>query len=87
MHKWLQNDEDSPSDLEVWDSMKPTLENLQTILEEARSGKRKDSKKEKGKGSKWKGKEGKKKRVLTRKEKVEHCKLLKLRYLFYILNI
>jgi hypothetical protein len=48
MQKWLQNNDDSPSDLEVWDSMKPTFENLQAILEEARSGKRKDSKKREG---------------------------------------
>jgi hypothetical protein len=69
MQKWLQNNDDSPSDLEVWDSIKPTFENLQAILEEARSGKRKDSKKEKGKGSKEKRKEGEKKKSSYKKGK------------------
>jgi hypothetical protein len=69
MQKWLQNNEDSPSDLEVWDSMKPTFENLQMILEETKSGKRKGSKKEKGKGSKGKEKEGEKEKSSHKKGK------------------
>jgi hypothetical protein len=69
MQKWLQNNEDSPPDLEVWDSMKPTFENLQTILEEAKGGKRKGSKKEKGKGSKGKEKEGEKEKSSHKKGK------------------
>jgi len=61
VQKWLRNDEDAPSHLEIWGSMKPSLDNLQIVLDTVwggDKGKKKEKERERGKEKeKGKGKE------------------------------